>query len=51
MAAAMKQMTLRQAAGFSGGAVTLEALADLLTLINSDMEPSEVRAILMRGGG
>jgi beta-glucosidase len=51
MAAAMRQATFRQASTFSGGAVTLEALADLLALINSDREPSEVSAILARGGG
>jgi hypothetical protein len=51
LAAAMKQMTLRQVAGFSAGAVTLEALVDLLALINSDRDPAEVRAILLRGGG
>jgi beta-glucosidase len=51
MAAAMKQMTLRQASGFSDGALTLDALEGLLALINSDRAPSEVRAILQRGGG
>jgi len=51
MTAAMKQMTLRQVAGFSAGAVTLEALGDLLALINSDRDPAEVRAILLRRGG
>jgi beta-glucosidase len=49
MAAAIRQMTFRQVSGFSGGAVTLDALAGLLALINSEMEPSEVSAILARG--
>jgi beta-glucosidase len=48
MAAAMRQMTLRQVAGFAAGAVPLEALQGLLTLINSNMEPSEVQAALAR---
>jgi beta-glucosidase len=51
MAAAIRQMTLRQAAGFSMGALTLEALEGLLALVNSDMEPAEVKAALVRAGG
>jgi len=50
LAAAMIQMTLRQVSGFSGGALTLDALEGLLALINSDRAPSEVQAILQRGG-
>ena len=51
MAATIRQMTFRQAAGLSGGTLTLEAVEDFLALINSDREPSEVQAILQRGGG
>jgi beta-glucosidase len=50
-AAAMSQLPFRKVANFSRGAVTLEALTGLLGLINSDLEPSQVRAILARGGG
>jgi beta-glucosidase len=51
LAAAMRQLPFRKVTNFSAGAVTLEALADLLVLVNSDLEPSEVRATLLRGPG
>jgi beta-glucosidase len=49
-AAAMRQMPFRKVMNFSGGGVTLDALTGLLALINSDLDPAEVRARLLRGG-
>lgn len=49
MAEVMSQLPFRKVTNFSNGAVTLEALTGLLALINSDMEPSEVKATLLRG--
>jgi beta-glucosidase len=51
MAMMMRQVPIRKIINFSGGAVTPEALAGLLELVNSDLEPSEVRARLAGGGG
>jgi len=49
MAEVMSQLPFRKVTNFSNGAVTLEALTGLLALVNSDMEPSEVKATLLRG--
>lgn len=51
MAVALGQMTFRQVAIFAGGQITFEQLNGLLQLINSDMEPAQVRALLERAGG
>jgi beta-glucosidase len=51
LAAAMRQMTFRQVSNFSGGQVTVEALNGLLNLINGDMAPAQVRALLERAAG
>jgi beta-glucosidase len=51
MAAVLSQLPFRKVTNFSNGAITLKALAGLLDLINSDLEPSEVRARLAGGGG
>jgi beta-glucosidase len=49
LAAAVMQMAFRQLSNFSGGKATLDALTDLLALVNSDLDPSEVKAALLRG--
>jgi len=53
MAAAIRQMTFRQIAIFAGGQMPPAALNGLLALINSNMTPAQVRAMLEanRGGG
>ena len=52
MAAAIRQMTFRQIAIFAGAQMPPEALTALLRMINSDMTPEQVRAMLEanRGG-
>jgi beta-glucosidase len=50
-AAAMKGLPFKKIANFSEGTLTPDAVRQLLSLINSDMDPEQVLAVLRGGAG